>query len=285
MDRTLTLSVAHPLIKSGLGSTEIALPILMYHSISDDPETGISAYYKTCTSPAMFEKQMRQLADSGYRAVSLNEAVQILQRTGSVSEKVVAITFDDGFRDVYTQAMPVLDRHGFTATIYLPTAFIEDQRSSFKKRECLTWSEVRELHAHGIEFGSHTVNHPVLYQLNWPDIEFETRSSKSEIEKRLQTTVASFSYPYAFPQEDRQFTRRLAEILCGQGYQSCVTTVIGNSHMKDDLFKLKRLPVNNCDDDTLFAAKLAGAYDWLAAPQMFMRQVKAWGNLTPARAG
>jgi peptidoglycan/xylan/chitin deacetylase (PgdA/CDA1 family) len=228
---------------------------------------------------------MRQLADSGYRTVSLNEAVQLLQRTGSVPEKVVAITFDDGFRDVYTQAMPVLDEHGFTATIYLPTAFIGDQRRSFKNRECLTWSEVRDLHARGIEFGTHTVNHPVLYQLNWSDIEFETSNSKAEVENRLQTTVASFSYPYAFPQEDRQYTRRLVKILSDQGYQSCVTTVIGNSHMNDDLFKLKRLPVNNCDDDTLFAAKLAGAYDWLAAPQLFIRQVKAWGNLTPARVG
>ncbi|MDD5141095.1 MAG: polysaccharide deacetylase family protein [Verrucomicrobiales bacterium] len=284
LDRTLSLYLARPLVKAGLGSTtEGALPILMYHSISDDPETGVSPYYKICTSPTAFEKQMHWLHDSGFHSVGLNEATQILRRKSSPREKAVAITFDDGFRDFHSHAMPVLERFGFTATVYLPTAFIGDQRSPFKGRECLTWSEVHELRARGIEFGSHTVNHPALYQLNWTDIERETLDSKIEIENRLQTAVTSFSYPYAFPQENRSFTNRLGETLRGQGYLNCVTTVIGGAQTGDDLFQLKRLPANNCDDNTLFAAKLEGAYDWLAAPQLFVRHAKTWIKRTPAR--
>lgn len=279
----MSLCVMRPLIKTRAGLSEHTLPILMYHSISDDPEPGISPYYKICTSPAVFAEQMRWLDDSGYRSINLHEAAQMLQGSSIDREKVVVITFDDGFRDFHTQAMPVLERYGFKATVYLPTAFIGDQRRSFKNRECLTWSEVRELCVRGTEFGSHTVNHPVLYQLNWPDIEREASDSKAEIEKHLQTAVTSFSYPYAFPQEDRQFTCRLTETLRGQGYRDCVTTRIGKVKTADDLFQLKRLPANNCDDLDLFASKLEGAYDWLAVPQNFIRHAKAWTKQTPAR--
>jgi peptidoglycan/xylan/chitin deacetylase (PgdA/CDA1 family) len=283
LDRTLSLCLTRSPKRSSYRSAEAALPILMYHGISDNPETGISPYYKTCTSPATFEKHMRWLHEAGFRSANLSEASQILQRPNAAQEKIVAITFDDGFRDFHTHAMPVLEQFGFTATVYLPTAFIGQQRRSFKGRECLTWSEVIELRAGGIEFGSHTVNHPVLYQLDWPDIQRETRDSKIEIENRLQTTVASFSYPYAFPQENRRFTRHLAEILREQGYQNCVTTVIGSAQANDNPFQLKRLPANNCDDEFLFAAKLNGSYDWLATPQLFVRRAKAWAKRAPTR--
>ena len=91
--------------------------------------------------------------------------------------------------------------------MYLPTGFIGDDRRRFKSRECLTWPEVRELHRAGIEFGAHTVNHPVLYDLSLADIERELVTSKAQIEAELASEVASFAYPYAFPQADRDFLR------------------------------------------------------------------------------
>ena len=82
----------------------------------------------------------------------------------------MAITFDDGFRDFHTQAWPILERHCFTATMFLPTAYISEQRRSFQSKECLTWEEVRELRANGVRFGSHTVNHPMLHDMTWDGI-------------------------------------------------------------------------------------------------------------------
>ena len=275
-DRMLTLGVFRPLAGAGLCGAKKALPILMYHAISDDSEDETAPYYRTHTRPEVFESQMRWLAKENYRSINLDEAVAALGQVGATGEKQVLITFDDGFRDFYDQAFPILQRHGHTATMFLPTAFIGETRKQFKGRDCLTWAEVRELRAQGMRFGSHTVNHPVLYQLAWKEIEAELALSKQQLEQELNEEVSGFAYPYAFPQEDRAYTGRLAEILRGQGYRSCVTTVAGRAQPGDDLFRLKRLPVNSCDDQDLLAAKVAGHYDWFAVPQICVRRAKSW---------
>lgn len=280
LDRTLSLHLVHPLVRMGTSSNRAALPILMYHGISDDPEPGVSAYYKTNTSPALFERQLRCLNDKGFRSVSLDESVRLLQRGWPKEDKIVAITFDDGFRDFYDVALPLLKKYGHVATIYLPTGLIGEDRRSFKNKACLTWEEVRELRAQGIQIGSHTVNHTVLYNLSWAEVENELSVSKQQIQQALGGEVTSFAYPYAFPQHDRGFTKTFVQLLRRQGYQTSVTTMIGRTSPDDDLFRLKRLPVNNGDDMELFAAKLDGAYDWLAHPQGWFKSVRH--RLVPA---
>jgi peptidoglycan/xylan/chitin deacetylase (PgdA/CDA1 family) len=248
----------------------------MYHSISDDPEPAFSPYFKICTAPEKFAEQMQWLADAGYRGVTLSEGLDWLQGRKSADaqkEKLVAITFDDGFRDFHTAAFPVLQRHGFTATMYLPTAFIGEERKSFKARECLTWTEVRQLHQAGMEFGSHTVNHPTLVILSWPEIESELRDSKLAIEKGLGLPTRSFAYPYAFPQE-KKFASTFRELVRNCGYESSCTTVIGRMRPANHPTMIKRLPVNNCDDQALLNAKLLGAYDWLGFVQRLTKKAK-----------
>lgn len=254
----------------------------MYHSISTDPEPGFSPYYKVCTSPRRFAEQMQWLADHGWRGVGLTEGLVAIKalKPGSVSrEKLVGITFDDGFRDFLTEAFPVLQRHGFSATMYLPTNFIADSPRPFKSRECLTWPEVDELHRAGIEFGSHTASHPELVCLDWPQIERELRDSRAAIESRLGSHVPAFAYPFAFPQADEKFATGFRETLRAAGYESCVTTEIGIVAPGDNPLELRRLPANDCDDPALFRAKLDGDYDWLRLPQ---RTFKAFKHL---RAG
>jgi peptidoglycan/xylan/chitin deacetylase (PgdA/CDA1 family) len=131
-----------------VSESEKRIPILMYHSISDEAENGMHPYYRTATSPLRFAAQMEQLHASGYGTVSLAEAVSAVEENRTCVRKVVAVTFDDGYRDFYRHAFPVLKRHEFSATVYLPTAYIADARVAFKGKECLNWAEVRELQQH-----------------------------------------------------------------------------------------------------------------------------------------
>jgi peptidoglycan/xylan/chitin deacetylase (PgdA/CDA1 family) len=186
----------------------------------------------------------------------------------------VAITFDDGFEDFYTAAFPALRENGFSATMYLPTAFIGNKTEKFKNRSCLSWFQVRELHGQGVEFGSHTVNHPKLLDLPWPSIARELQDSKKAIEDEVGTAVPGFAYPYAFPQQDGPFTSQFRQELQKAGYQNCVTTGIGRVTSADDRLALNRLPANDCDDAALLVAKLDGAYDWLAWAQAAVKTMK-----------
>lgn len=270
-DRTISLYAFRPLVEMNVISHRRALPILMYHSISDDAESNASPYYKTTTRPALFAQHLRWLSDAGFRSVGLEDGIRIAQQGNGAQEKAVVITFDDGFRDFYDSAFPALKSQGHTATVFLPTAFIGESRQTFKGRECLTWEEVRGLRGQGIQFGSHSVNHPVLYKTPWGEIENQLACSKKKLEQELGEKVASFAYPYAFPQQDQRFADTFKELLRQQGYRHCVTTMIGRVQSGDDLFSLKRLPVNDCDDRPLLLAKLSGAYDWLAYPQSWFK--------------
>ncbi len=248
----------------------------MYHSISDEPEENISPYYRTATSPEIFAAHMELLRSQGYEVLGLRAALEKIHRGNSAVAKLAVITFDDGFRDFYTAALPVLRQNNFGATVFLPTSFIGQERRDFKGRVCMTWNEVRESQKSGIEFGSHTVNHPKLYDLDLPQIRAELKESKATIEKELGQPARAFAYPYAFPSADRAFVKVFVETLEETGYDCCVTTKIGLAAKKDNPFTLKRLPINSADDEALFLAKLSGAYDWLARPQETFKTMKSF---------
>ena len=287
LDRLLTLSLFQSIPRLG----GVRLPILMYHSVSEDQEESVGPSYRTVTSPDIFVRHMALLKSGGYHGVTLGAGLAWLtshdkpriRASGSphhtrfaLNPQPVVITFDDGFRDFYTDAFPVLEQHGFGATMFLPTALIGDERRRFKSRECMTWSEARDLHRSGVEFGSHTVNHPRLVDLDWLHIERELSDSRTEIERRLGTPARTFAYPYAFPKANRPFVHRFRRLLDQSGYECCVTTEIGRVRRSDDRLRLCRLPVNSADDDRLLQAKLEGAYDWMAAPQAWVKMLKHW---------
>lgn len=276
LDRLLTL-YGVSILRKVVYVNNPSIPILMYHSISDEPESG-HPYFWINTSRKRFAEQMQLLKEKDYTIISLTEAVDILETTQGQkysSPRYAVLTFDDGYHDFLRHAWPVLAKLGFTATMFVPTNFIGDSRKWFNGRESLTWSEVRELHGHGISFGSHTMNHPKLYGLSWKEVRFELLNSRLRLEDELQTPVSCFSYPYAFPQENGRFVARFRQELIDQGYRSAVTTAIGVAKQGSDPFCLKRLPVNEGDDERFLSAKLAGDYDWLYGAQYLSRRTKA----------
>jgi peptidoglycan/xylan/chitin deacetylase (PgdA/CDA1 family) len=272
IDRLATLCVAHPLAKVLGPSSGWRVPILMYHSISDNLFGKSHPYFQINTSVEVFAHQMRWLRNHDYRTVDLPELIEKFDRREKLP-KTVVITFDDGYRDFLDGAMPVLKQCGFSATIFLATDRIQDTPARLNGAEYLTWQDVRELHGQGIQFGSHTVSHPDMRSLGPEQIEYELGYSKELIEHKLGDSVTSFAYPFAFPEEDLDFTRFLLDVLENHGFQSGVTTILGRASRKSSPYFLPRLPVNSWDDDTLLQAKLEGGYDWMHWPQRLKKML------------
>ena len=244
----------------------------MYHSITDKNELAVHPYYKTTTAPTVFRVQMEYLHRNGYETWTPAQAIEFVMSRAKLDGKKVVITFDDGYGDFYRTAFPELSRFGFTATVYLPTAFIG---KSFKGHECLMWSEVTELQNHGISFGSHTVNHPQLHALDRNAISREITESKGTIEQKTGQPIDSFAYPYAFPKTDAPFKSMFRTLLVEAGYKNGVCTAVGRATWKSDPYFIERIPVNGCDDDALFQAKLTGAYDWVGQSQTLFKMARS----------
>jgi peptidoglycan/xylan/chitin deacetylase (PgdA/CDA1 family) len=223
---------------------------------------------------------MKYLHENGYRCVGLCAAVEALKCPPS-KERLAVITFDDGYRDFYIDAFPILRKYAFGATMFIASSHTGDQRICLEGKEFMTWKEVREILAHEIEVGSHTVSHPQLCGLSEERVASEIGNSKQAIEDKLGCAVVSFSYPFAFPQHDRQFIRLIRGLLQMHGYKNGVCTTIGTASREHDVFFLPRLPANGYDDLKFYQAKLEGSYDWLCMVQTLYKQRVKPMILTP----
>ena len=207
-DRLATLHFFHPLQR--LRAQQTRIPILMYHSISDCDDSARHPYYRTSTTVKMFEQQIRFLHENGYQTVSVGDAPRRMENA-KPAENLVAITFDDGFLDFYTNAFPILDLFGYSATVFLPTDYIGQATRQFKGTECLTWSQVRELRKAGIEFGSHTVTHPQLHSVSTEQMRTEVGRSKDEIESNWASAWTRLHTHMPFRRPTRRLSRLFVE--------------------------------------------------------------------------
>jgi peptidoglycan/xylan/chitin deacetylase (PgdA/CDA1 family) len=267
LDRAVSLQWAR---MQQLMPSRCGAPILMYHSLAD--EFGERhPYFETNTSPKIFAAHMRYLSENGYTVVSLSEAAGETLRK---DERKVAITFDDGYLNFYTEGAPILAKHGFRATMFVVSGFAA-QKKAAGGAPCMSWQEIRDIQRCGIEIGSHTMSHPELHKLSHNELCRELETSKRSIEQETGVAVDSFAYPYAFPEHRHGFLTALRELLRRFGYRRGVCTSVGTAGPSSDPFFLPRIPVNSHDDLRLLEAKLQGGYDWLRVAQSAYKLIHA----------
>jgi peptidoglycan/xylan/chitin deacetylase (PgdA/CDA1 family) len=176
----------------------VRVPILMYHEIT--PRSATESHL--AVSPGSFASQLGLLHDEGYQTVTAYELSRALsQGAGELPDRPVVLTFDDGYADFHSQAMPLLDRYGFTATVYVTTGWVEDAGplpSGRRPGRMLSWSQIEEAARAGIEIGAHSHLHPQLDQLSVAPLRDELAVSKVQLEDRLGSPVPGLAYPFGY---------------------------------------------------------------------------------------
>jgi peptidoglycan/xylan/chitin deacetylase (PgdA/CDA1 family) len=254
-----------------------ALPILTYHAVTDTPS-------RIAVPPALFRRQVAHLRQAGYRSITFAEAARVLDAGPQDALRLVCFTFDDAYRSVLENAVPVLQEAGFVATIFLPTAHEGranrwDTAAPPRGWPILSWGELNALARDGFEIGSHTRTHPHLPELDDASLKEEVAGSRRELEDRLGLEVPSFCYPFGHHDARTRAAVRAA------GYRTACTTEFGACIAEHDPMRLPRIGTAPLRTPFQFRAALGGAFElYLRARGRAAPRPAATSNLRRDRA-
>jgi peptidoglycan/xylan/chitin deacetylase (PgdA/CDA1 family) len=216
------------------------VPILMYHKVSPYSAHGGPGLR---VAPESFREQMKYLYKRGYNTISLNQLIDHWQRKDTLPSHPIIITFDDGYEVNYNFAFPILQRYGYTATIFLVYDNIgglniwDDNKNVAHNIKLLSWEQIDLMKNQGITFESHTLTHPDLAYITQEEARREITESKKKLEERLSNQVNFIAYPYG------RRNPAVDEAVRASGYRGAVTTEIGKNTEYTDPVQLKRLRV------------------------------------------
>ncbi|NWG47205.1 MAG: polysaccharide deacetylase family protein [Alphaproteobacteria bacterium] len=222
--------------------------VLMYHSISNGAGP-------TNIAPALFESQMRALAEEGVSVVSLSDLADWRAGRRTLPPRSAVITFDDGFADFAHTAFPVLKAHGFTATVFLPTGCmggVENWRGAdIPPRPLMSWAEVERLAGEGISFGGHGISHANLAAMSGSGLDDEISRPRSDLEARLGVPAEHFAPPYGLSSPHVQ--REIARV-----WRTSCGTRFGRMDRSEDIYDIPRIEMYYYRDPALWRRHLRG---------------------------
>jgi peptidoglycan/xylan/chitin deacetylase (PgdA/CDA1 family) len=229
-----------------VGRSPVAVPILMYHYIRVPPDPQADRLgYGLSVSPNDFRDQMNWLADHGYHTITIGDLRRYLQGEQPLPDRPVALTFDDGYLDLYTEAFPVLVQHHFTATAYIVSGFVGAPGRNVSQ------GQIVEMDRYGVEIASHTFSHADLTSLRGDRLGMELGASKAALESLVGHPVVDFCYPAG------RFDAAVVDAVRAAGYESATTTVDGVMHSFDDRFTWSRVRVSGGESLDDFARGLS----------------------------
>lgn len=232
-------------------ASAIGLRILFYHRISDDHD-------ELAVPVTRFREQMDFLAAEGYEVIDVARAGELLARR-DVSRRVIALSFDDGYLDVAENALPMLEEHGFRATVFVVTGAIDGTTSfAWYRRQppLLTWGDIVQLdRGSPLRFEPHSVTHPNLLAVPLDRARLEIFGSKAALEARLQRPVSVFCYPGGL------FGARERALVAASGYRMAASCDPGVNLPGTDLLALRRIQIFPSDELLDFRAKVGGGHD------------------------
>ena len=237
----------------GRSGPRLTVPILMYHYIRVGPGARDPLGASLSVSPRDFAAQMAALKRTGVHTVSLGDVVAALGGGRRLPAHPVVLTFDDGYRDFSTAALPVLEADGFTATVFVVSGFVGHPGY-------MTAADVAAAAAAGMTIGAHTVHHVALAHTPAALARVEIEVSREVLERLSGQPVADFAFPYG------DTSRAVQAMVVAAGFQDAVTTLYGSSEAPWQQFSLSRVRIEGADTPASFEAKVLGPLGLHAVP-------------------
>ncbi|MFO7173944.1 MAG: polysaccharide deacetylase family protein [Bacillota bacterium] len=199
------------------------MPILMYHELGEVP-------HRLYVGLSEWEAHLDFLAREGYTTITLAQLYRHMTSGEPLPEKPVVITFDDSYASFYEHAFPRLRERGFVATLFVITDLVNHPRH-------VTWEQLREMAAAGIEIGAHSATHPNLREVDAGRLEQEVAGSRRALEEQLGMPILFFSYPGG------SYDEKVLAAVKAAGYLGAVTVASGAATPEDDPFQWPRVTV------------------------------------------
>jgi peptidoglycan/xylan/chitin deacetylase (PgdA/CDA1 family) len=215
----------------------IAVPILLYHSVSDDPPDWIAPFTVT---PSTFARHLDLVADSGRPVLNVSQFVDWTRHAGPFDPAPVVVSFDDGFADFASHALPALRARGVPSTLYVTTGALRDSPapgSRLPDAEMLAFSQLGELEDAGVELGCHGHTHVQLDTVGERHVVDDVERSRDLIENELGHRVPTFAYAHGYSSPGVRRVVRAA------GFESACAVRNTFSSIADHPFALARLMV------------------------------------------
>lgn len=210
-------------------SATLRVPILMYHYVEIVKDRRDTIRQSLDILPSVFEKQIETMQNAGYSFLTAGELGEVLDGKRALPTKAVVLTFDDGYRDFYTDVFPILEKHNVKATSYIIEGFLGGQNY-------MTKDMVASISASGlVEIGGHTINHPSLKGMSFARAEVEVTKGKQLLEQEFHVPVVSFAYPYG------TFDEQAIDIVKQAGFTTAVSTIPGIEENQVDRFFIFRI--------------------------------------------
>lgn len=233
------------------------IPILVYHQIDEAPAKG-QPFRSLYVAPSAFARQMALLKALGYTGLSMSALVPYLR--GEKTGRVVGITFDDGYLNNLTNALPVLSRLGFSSTCYVVTGLVGqtnswDEKIGVAQTRLMNEIQLRQWVAGGQELGSHTHRHIDLQTATDDEGEADVHTGKTFLQAITGQAADHFCYPYGY------FDARHAEMVRGEGFITATTTQRSRCQSGTDLMQLPRVPVVRSTSLPILWLKIATSYE------------------------
>src|SRR3989344_2712390 len=210
-----------------LENLKAKVPILIYHHIREISDKDKEKDKQFIVSPENFEKQLQYLKENDFQNILLKDLANYFSGNFTLPAKPIIITFDDGLISQYNNALPLLQKYGFTATFFIFTNPIG------RSQNYLNWEQIKELENFGIEIGSHGIYHLLLNKIDKNRLAEETSGSKEKIEENLGQKIYSFAYPFG------AYNDQVVKMIKEAGYQSARDIVNGVNHTKENLYNLR----------------------------------------------